>query len=124
YELSRSNEAIQNLASFAASKRCLSLTLQIGLLSNECGLSKSQIKSISCAASSLALRYKKKNPKDNFDYENELQGVISSAAMSCLATNSKHSAKGLVRLYRQKRPSLYDFGERHGINNIWPSVQT
>lgn len=115
---------MQALAKFAASKRCLSLTLQIGLLCEEHGLSKSQLKSIARATSSLSQRYKKKVSEDSSDYEMELQGAIAGAAMAALVVNSRQSSKRLLRLYRHRRPSSYDYGERHGMNRVWMPVQS
>jgi hypothetical protein len=124
HETSNGSEVLQTLLKFAASKRCLSLTLQIGLLSKECGLSKSRLKAVSRAASTLSQRYKKTVPEDNSDYEMELQGAISSAAMASIVVNSRQSAKRLFKLYRHRRLSSYDFGERHGMNRIWMPVQS
>ncbi len=124
HELANKSEALQTLVKFASSKRCLSLPLQICLLSKECGLLKSQLKAVSRAASALVLRYKKKIPEDRSDYEMEMQGVIASAAISSFVVSSKLSAKRLLKLYRHRRPSSYDYGERHGINRVWTSVQS
>ena len=124
HEVSNGSEALQALVEFAASKKCLSLTLQIGLLYKECGLSKSQLKAVSRAASSLSQQFKKKVPEDNFDYEMELQGAIAGAAMSSLVVNSRQSAKRLLKSYRYRRPSSYDYGERHGMNRVWRPVQS
>jgi hypothetical protein len=124
HEASNGSEALQTLARFAASKRCLSLTLQIGLLSNEYGLSNSQLKAVSRATSSLTQRYKTKVPEDNSDYEMELQGAIAGAALGSLVVNSRQSAKRLLELYRHRRPSSYDYGERYGINRVWMPVQS
>jgi hypothetical protein len=124
HEVSNGSEALQTLAKFAASKRCLSLTLQIGLLSKECGLSTSQLKAVSRATSSLSQRYKKKIPDDSSDYEMELQGAVASAAMGSIVVNSRQSAKQLLKLSRHRRPSRYDYGERHGMNRVWMPVQS
>ncbi|SEA82461.1 hypothetical protein SAMN05660420_03311 [Desulfuromusa kysingii] len=124
HEASNGSAALQTLTKFAASKRCLSLTLQIGLLSKEYGLSKSQLKAVSRATSTLSQRYKKKVPKGNSDYEMELQGAVASAALSSLVVNSGQSAKRLLKLFRHRRPSGYDYGERHGMNRIWVPVQS
>ncbi|HEN3605499.1 TPA: hypothetical protein U5E23_002777, partial [Yersinia enterocolitica] len=124
HEVSNGSEALQTLAKFAASKRCLSLTLQIGLLSKECGLSKSQLKAVSLATSLLSQSYKNKVPEDNSDYKMELQGAIAGAAMDSLIVNSRQAAKRLLKLCRHRRPSCYDYGERHGINGVWMSVQS
>lgn len=124
HEALNGSDALQTLAKFAASKRCLSLTLQIGLISKECGLSKSRLKAVSRAASLLSQRYKKKVPEDHSDYEMELQGVIASAAMGSIVVNSMQSAKRLFKLYRHRKPSSYDYGERHGMNKVWLPVQS
>lgn len=124
HEASNGSEALQTLAEFAASKRCLSLILQIGLLSKEYGLSKSQLKAVSRATSSLSERYKKKVPEDNSDYEMEVQGAIAGAAMGSLVVNSRQSAKRLLKSYHHRRPSSYDYGERHGMNRVWMPVQS
>jgi hypothetical protein len=124
HEESNGSEALQTLAKFAGSKKCLSLTLQIGLLSKEFGLSKSRLKAVSRAASSLSEQYKKKIPEDNSDYEMELQGAIASAAMGSIIVNSRQSAKRLLKLYRHRRPSSYDYGKRHGMNRVWMPVQS
>ncbi|MBL5864355.1 hypothetical protein JBO49_27530 [Serratia fonticola] len=124
HEVSNGSEALQTLAKFAASKRCLSLTLQIGLLSKECGLSKRQLKAVSLATSLLSQRYKNKFPEDNSDYKIELQGAIAGAAMASLIVNSRQATKRLLKLCRHRRPSSYDYGERHGINGVWMSVQS
>lgn len=124
HEVSNGSEALQTLTKFAASKRCLSLTLQIGLLSKEYGLSKSQLKAVSLATSLLSQRYKNKVPEDNSDYKMELQGAIAGAAMDSLIVNSRQAAKRLLKLCRHRRPSSYDYGERHGISGVWMSVQS
>jgi len=124
HEISNGSEALQILAKFAASNRCLSLVLQIGLLSTECGLSKSTQKAVSRATSSLLERYKKSAPGDNSDYEMEMQGAIASAAMGSILVNSRQSAKRLLKLCRHRRPSSYDYGERHGMNRVWMPVQS
>lgn len=124
HESSNGSEALQTLAKFAASKRCLSLTLQIGLLSKEYGLSKRQLKAVARATSSLSQRYKKKVPEDSSDYEMELQGAVADAAMSSLIVNSRQSAKQLLKSCHHRRPSSYDYGERHGMNRVWTPVQS
>ena len=125
HEISNRSKALQNLASFAASRRCLSLSLQICLLSKECGLSKKHLKAISRAASLLSQRHKnKKITEDTSDYEMEGQDAITSAAMNSIIMNSRQSAKSLFNLYRHHRPSSYDYGERHGLNRIWIPVQS
>ncbi|UUV08257.1 hypothetical protein [Ruegeria sp. YS9] len=118
------SNALAVLADFAASKRCLSLPLQIGLLKQDCGLTVDEQRAISRAASALALRYKKKVPEDQYDHEKELQGAISSAALTALIVNSRQSAKRLLSLYQPKRPSSYDYAERHGLNRVWMPVQS
>ena len=124
HETANGSEALQTLARFAASKRCLSLALQISLLSKEYGLSKGQLKAISRAASSLTQRYKKKVPDDKSNYEMELQGVIAGAAMDSLFVNSRQSAKRLLNLCHHRRPSSHDYSERHGFNRIWMATQS
>ena len=124
HEVSNGSEALQSLVKFSSSKRCLSLTLQIGLLSTELGLSQSQLKAISRASSSLSQRYKGKTLKEATGYETGLQDTIANAAMSSIVLNSKQSAKRLLKLYRHRRPSSYDYGERYGINRIWTSVKS
>lgn len=122
HEAANGSEALQVLTRFAASKRCLSLTLQVGLLSQERGLSKSQLKAVSRAANSLSQRYKNKVPMDSSDYEMELQGAIAGAAMASLLVNSRQSAKRLLGLFRHRRPSNYDYQGRHGSNRVWKPV--
>jgi hypothetical protein len=124
HEAANGSEALQILAKFAASKRCLSLTLQIGLLANDCGLSKSRLRAVSRAASTLSARYRKTVPEDHSDYKMELQGAVSSAAMASMIVNSRLSAKQVLKLYRHRRPSSYDYGERHGMNRVWTPVQS
>lgn len=124
HEVSNGSQALQSLAKFAASKSCLSLALQINLLSKEYGLSKNQLKAVSRAASSLSQRHKKKVSEDNTDYEMELQGAIASAAMSSIVVNSRQSAKRLLKLSLHRRPSSYDYGERHGMSRVWMPVQS
>ncbi|MBR2656460.1 MAG: hypothetical protein IKD58_08240 [Loktanella sp.] len=124
HEAANGSEALQTLAKFAASKRCLSLTLQIGLLANNCGLSKSRQRAVSRAATTLSSRYRKTVPEDHSDYKMELQGAVSSAAMASMIVNSRLSAKRALKLYRHRRPSSYDYGERHGINRVWMPVQS
>ncbi|WP_136808727.1 NACHT domain-containing protein [Desulfosediminicola flagellatus] len=124
HEASNGSEALLTLAEFAGSKRCHSLILQIGLLSNEYGLSKKQLKAVSRAASSLSQRYKKKVPDDNTGYEMELQGTIADAAMNSLVVNSRQSTKRLLKSYRCRRPSSYDYGVHHDMNWLWIPVQT
>jgi hypothetical protein len=121
--LNRSS-ALQTLASFVASKRCLSLAPQIGLLSYECGLSRSQLRAVSRAASALSQRYNRTIQEDPSDYEKELQGAIATAALSSLIANSRHSASNILSLCRHRRPSSYDYGERHGTNRVWVPVQS
>jgi len=123
HEVSNGSLALQSLVKFAASKRCVSFALQITLLSKEYGLSKSQLKAVSRAASSLSQRCKNKVPEDNSDYEMKLEGAIASAAMGSIIVNSRQSAKRLLKLSRHRRPSSYDYGERHGMNRIWMPVQ-
>ncbi|WP_296593204.1 NACHT domain-containing protein [Methylophaga sp.] len=124
HEVSNGSEALQSLVKFAASKRCLSLALQITLLSDEYGLSKKQLKTVSRAASSLSQTYKKKVPEDNSGYKLELQGAIANAAMDSIIVNSRQSAKRLLKLCSHRRPSSYDYGERHGMNRVWMPVQS
>lgn len=89
HQASNGSAALQNLTKFGASKRCVSLALQVGLLSKEWGLAKSQLKALSRAASSLSQRLKKKVPEARSDYEMKLQGAIGRAALSSIAINSK-----------------------------------
>ena len=116
-------DALLSIVQFAASNHCLSLALQIGLLSQECGLTANQLKAISRAASVLALRCRKNVPKYNTDFEKELQDAIASAAMTSLLVNSKQSAKRLFKLFQHCRPSSYDY-ERYGLNRVWVPVQS
>jgi hypothetical protein len=124
HEASNGSVALQTLVRFAVSKECQSLALQIGLLAKEYGLSKSQLKDVSRAASSLLRRNKKSVPQDNSDYEMEMQSTIAGAAVSSLIVNSKQSAKRLLKLYHHRRPSSYDYRERHGMNRVWMPIQS
>ncbi|MDG4720727.1 hypothetical protein [Thalassospira aquimaris] len=124
HELLNGSKALQNLVKFAASKNCQSLALQIGLLSKECGLSKTQLKAISKAASYLSQRQQELPIKTDCDYEMEQQNAIANAAICSLIANSKQSAKRLSKLCRHRRPSSYDYGERHGISRTWIPVQS
>jgi len=124
HEASNGSDALKTLAAFAASKRCLSLSLQIGLLSQECGLRKSQVKDVSCAAGALSLQHKKKLQEDQSDYERELQGAISSTAITSLLEHSRQSASNILSLCSHQRPSSYDYGERHGPSKIWVPVKS
>ncbi|MCB1782628.1 MAG: NACHT domain-containing protein [Alphaproteobacteria bacterium] len=119
HEASNGSQALQNLVRFAASRRCLSLVLQIGLLSNECGLKDVQLKAVARAASTLSAKYKKNFPEDGSDYEFVVQGEVASAAITSIIVNSKQSAKRILSLYSHRRPSDYDYGERHGTDRVW-----
>lgn len=122
HEVANGSEALQALIRFAASKKCRSLTLQIGLLSKEYGLSKAQLRMVSRATNWLLQRYNKKVPEDSFDYEMKLQGAIADAAMGSLFVNSRQSAKRLVKLCHHRRPSSYDYCERYGRSQVWIPV--
>lgn len=124
HKVSNGSRALYRLAKFAASKICLSLALQITLLSKECGLSKTQLKAVSRAASSLSHRRNKKTSEGGADYKMELQGAIASAAMGCFVVNSRQSAKRLLKLCSHRRPSSYDYRERHGASRVWTPVQS
>lgn len=124
HELSNESDALQTLVNFAASNSCFSIALQVGLLSKDWGLAVSRLKSVSRAASALSEEYKKKIPENSSNYEMELQVAISSAALTSTIVNSKRSAKRLFNLHRHRRPSEYDYGERHGMNRIWVPVQS
>lgn len=124
HESSNGSDALCNLVNFAKSKRCLSLTLQIGLLTNECGLLESQLKAISRAASSLAERRKTKISLEKHSYELNAQSAVAGAAMSSLIVNSAQSAKRLLKLCHHRRPTGYDYGERFGVNRVWASVRS
>lgn len=124
HEAANGSDVLQALAKFAASKRCLSLTLQIGLLAHDCGLSKNRLKAVSRAASTLSGQYRKAVPEAHSDYEMELQGAVSSAAIASMIVNSRLSAKQVFKLSRHRRPSSYSYGERHGINRVWLPVQS
>ena len=119
HESSNGSHALQNLVQFAASKRCLSLVLQIGLLSNECGITDAQLKTVARAASTLSAKHKKKFSVDSSDYELLVQGEVASAAITSIIVNSKQSAKRILSLYNHRRPSEYDYGERYGMNRVW-----
>ena len=121
HEASNGSHVLQNLVQFAASKRCLSLVLQIGLLSNECGITDAQLKTVARATSRLSAKHKNKNKflKDSSDYELIVQSEIASAAMTSIIVNSRQSAKRILSLYNHSRPSDYDYGERHGMNRVW-----
>lgn len=119
HEAATGSEALKTLTRFATSKRCLSLMLQLRLLSKDYGLSKKQVRRVSGATSALPQRYKKKMSEDSSDYEMELQGAIAGAAISSLLVNSRQSAKRLLSLYCHRRPSSYDYGERHGMKRVW-----
>ena len=124
HEESNGSDALQSLARFAASRDCLSLVLQVGLLSKECGLSKNSLKAVSRAASALAQRSSDRVSEDSHDREMDLQYAYASAAMASLFVNSRQSAKRLFKLCRHRGPSGRDYGERHGMGNAWTSVQS
>ncbi|WP_421315593.1 hypothetical protein [Aeromonas veronii] len=124
HEAANGSKVLQTLVEFAVSKVCLSLPLHIGLLSNECGLSRSQLKAVSSAMSLLTQRRKEKLQEDHSDYKMGLQAEIARAAMDSLIVNSKQSAQRLHKLYLHRRPSSYDYGERYGANRIWAPVQS
>ena len=124
HEKSNGSEVLRSLAEFAMSKKCLSLTLHIGLLSKECGLSKSQLKAVSRAASALSQQHTKAIPEDHFDFQHEPQSAVTSSAMTSILVNSRQSAKRLSRLHPQRRPSSYDYRERHGVGRMWMRVQS
>lgn len=119
HEASNGSHVLQNLVQFAASKRCLSLVFHIGLLSNECGITDAQLKTIARAASMLSAKHKKKFSIYNSDYESFVQGEVASAAMTAIIVNSRQSSKRILSLCSHRRPSGYDYGERHGMNRVW-----
>lgn len=119
HEVATGSEALKTLTRFATSRRCQSLTLQVRLLSKDYGLSKKEVQSVSRASSALSQRYKKKVLEDSSDYEMALQGAIVGAATSSLLVNSRLSSKRLLSLYRHRRPSSYDYGERYGMKRVW-----
>lgn len=119
HEVSNGSKVLQNLVQFAASKRCLSLVLQIGLISNGYGLTEMQLKALARAASTLSAKYRKKIPAESFDYEMAVQEEIANAAMTSFIVNSRQSAKRILCLYTHRRPAGYDYGERHGMNRVW-----
>ncbi|HDX8401595.1 TPA: hypothetical protein RQN00_001685 [Aeromonas dhakensis] len=124
HEVSNGSKVLQTLVEFAVSKVCLSLPLHIGLLSNECGLSRSQLKAVSSAMNLLTQRRKDKLQEDHSDYKMGLQAAISRAALHSLIVNSKQPAQQLHKLYLHRRPSSYDYGERYDMGRIWVPVQS
>ena len=124
HEVSHGSNALTQLVQFASSKRCLSLALQIGILSSDCGLSQSDLRAVSRSVSTLSYRYQKKPSADTSDSKMELQGEIATAAMASIIVNSRQSAKRLFKLYHHRRPSSYDYGERHGMSRMWMPVQS
>ena len=124
HQTGRRSSALTALVNFAASKRCSSLALQLGLLKQECGLTADQQRAISRAASVLAHKYRKKIPEYSFGGEEELQGAISSAALTSLIINSRQSAKRLLGLFQRRRPSSYDYIVQYGPSRVWKPVQS
>jgi len=122
HELATGSNALHQLLGFAKSKHCSSLALQVGLLVNDCGLTKSQLKAVSRATSVLIERQKIKISDDNYDHEMELQGALTVAATTSIVVNSRQSAKRLVEIRKSRRPTSYDFGKRYGMNRIWTPV--
>ncbi|MBO6581984.1 MAG: hypothetical protein JJ954_03390 [Hyphomonas sp.] len=117
------SRAIERLVQFAASKKCLSLALQIGILTGDYGLSHRQLKAVSRAASGLSHKYQKKVSRDSSDYRLEVQDAIASAAMTSIIVNSRQSAERLGKLQRRSRPSSYDYNSRYGASRVWSPVQ-
>jgi hypothetical protein len=124
YQVTNGSKPLLALIEFAKSKKCQSLTLQIGLLSKDYGIPGSKLKAVSRAASGLSQRMKRSILKDSSDHERALQAVVTSAAMTCLFVNSRQSAKRLFGLCSHSRPSSYDYGERHGMSTVWSPVHS
>lgn len=124
HQLSNRSEALDNLANFAASKECQIPTIQFCLLSMETGLPRSKLIAISRACSSLAQKLSGKSLEDKYDHELVFQSALSSAALNSQIINSKQSSRRIFKLGRHRRPSSYDYRERHGGNRIWPSIQS
>ncbi len=124
HEKLNDSAALRTLVKFAASKKCLSLALHVGLLSTERGLSSRQTRAVSRAASSLAQRSKKDVSASSRDYKMELQEKIASAAVTSIVSNSRQSAKRLFKSYKHRRPASYDYGVRPGANRNWAPVHS
>ncbi|WP_369743042.1 hypothetical protein AB8S08_00565 [Pseudidiomarina sp. PP-1MA] len=124
HQAANGSEALQTLTAFSKSKKCLSLTLQLGLLSRNYGLAKSQIRDITRATCTLSQRYKKKLTEDYLDYEMRMQSTIAGAAIGSLLMHSNQSAKKLLRLYRHHRPSSYDYHDPHRMKRVWVPILT
>ena len=124
HEEAKGSEALQSLARFAASEDCLSLALQVGLLSRECSVSRDTLKAVSRAASALSQRDQERTSERNYYHEMDPQYATASAAMVSLFVNSRQSAKRLLKLCRHRRPSRQDYGDRHGMDWVWVRVQS
>ena len=116
---------LDDLASFASSKKCTSLALQVSLLSTAKTLSNIQLKRISRAASSIANKATKIDASDSHDRDKSHEGYITSAALTAVIVNSRQSSNRLLSLIKTKRPSSYRYNERHGPFRAWtPIIQT
>ncbi len=105
---------LDDLAAFASSKECTSLALQVALLSKARALSRHQLKQISRATSSSAKNADTLGSSDSYDRDESHEGRITTAALTAIIVNSRQSSKRILELIKTKRPSSYEYNERHG----------
>lgn len=122
YDALTQNDVMSKLANFAASRECHSLALQVSLLSNSSMLDSAAMKRIARSVSSLMAAEKPEDDQRYFDHKKALELQLAQASFAALVTNSRQSSKRILSIWKQERPSQYDYDERYGEREAWVPV--
>lgn len=124
HEKYNSSDVLKRLTKFATSKDCTAFTLQIALLSNEWGLSNSEIRALTRAASKFSnhsnLLIEDTVTPDDFKHERDL----TEAALTSLMINSRNSSKQILKPVQLRRPPSYFYTRYVFTDQIWDSIKS
>ncbi|WP_316235343.1 MULTISPECIES: hypothetical protein [unclassified Bradyrhizobium] len=119
-ELSRQYECVtgvsilSDLAAFAASTKSKSFVLKATLLSSKTALTSKQRKALARSIADAKLK-----PERIARVRDDAGHNFASAAFAALVHDSPATAKKLLAVEDQVRPSAYDYGERYGPSRAW-----
>ncbi|MCF5251017.1 MULTISPECIES: hypothetical protein [unclassified Pseudomonas] len=109
-----------SFSSFAASDVSKSRELKLSFLSRPYLLSRSQLKELIKKVS--VLETPKVDRVERFSNRDESSYFETNAALIALLYSSRKFAKAIISSASMSRPLSYDYGERFGHSNIWPSI--
>lgn len=123
HDSTRGTDLLPQAVSFAASELCTSVAFKLRLLSCHKGMERRQLRTLAKTSgiSASAAGAVEKSPEPERE-ESGVSAAIAQAALTVLLHSSRANAAAIMRRASVRRPTVYDYGEQHGISRAWSPI--